>query len=246
LVHFPHIGLLASVVILILVDQVHEEEEIVGEVVLLLNMDLKSMWYAIQIVFPNPADEAVVPQFILHTLELVSQGAKGINDETLDDGKQDDNDEQEEGDVEEDPDKLIVGTVGWLNDITNTTTGAHTLVQMEDKAGEHVVTLLVWILSLFTLSHIELTEEVEGEDSVDVADNRQQANSEHQLLAIVGDSLEDDPQGRHTDSNVNQMGSKEEVVVVAKDREDEVEEKIEECLERAIIIKNIQFIRDLG
>jgi hypothetical protein len=54
------------------------------------------MWYAIQIVFPNPADEAVVPQFILHTLELVSQGAKGINDETLDDGKQDDNDEQEE------------------------------------------------------------------------------------------------------------------------------------------------------
>ncbi len=173
MVHFPHIGLLASVVILILVDQVHEEEEIVGEVVLLLNMDLKSMRYAIQIVFPNPTDEAVIPQFILHTLELVSQGAKGINNETLDDGKQDDNDEQEEGDVEEDPDKLIVGTIGWLNDITNTTTGSHTLVQMEDKAGEHVVTLLVRILSLFTLSHIELTEEVEGEDSVDVADNRE-------------------------------------------------------------------------
>jgi hypothetical protein len=57
--------------------------------------------------------------------------------------------------------------------------------------------------------------------------------------------LEDDPQGRHTDSNVNQMGSKEEVVVVAKDGEDEVEEKIEECLERAIIIKIIEVSRDL-
>jgi hypothetical protein len=58
--------------------------------------------------------------------------------------------------------------------------------------------------------------------------------------------LEDDPQGRHTNSNINQMGSKEEVVVVAKDGEDEVEEKIEECLERAIVIKNIEVIRDLA
>jgi len=153
---------LASVVILILVDQVHEEEEIVGQVVLLLDMDLKPMWYAIQIVLPNAADEAVVSQFILHTLELISQGTKSINDETLDDGKQDDNDEQEEGDVKKDPDKLIVSSIRWLNDITNTTTSSYSLVQMEDKAGKHVMALLVRIFSLFTLCYIELTEEVEG------------------------------------------------------------------------------------
>jgi len=44
--------------------------------------------------------------------------------------------------------------------------------------------------------------------------------------------LEDDPQGRHPNSHINQVGSKEEVVVVAKNREDEVEEKIEEGLEK--------------
>ena len=122
---------------------------------------------------------------------------------------------REEGDVKENPDKLIVSTIRGLNDITNTTTSPHTLVEMEDKTGEHVMALLVRILTLFTLSHIELTEEVESQDSVDVADNWKQAHSEHQLLAIVGDSLQDDPQSRDTHSNINQVSSKEEVVVVA-------------------------------
>ena len=171
LVHVPYVGFLTGVVILILVDQVHEEEEVVGQVVLLLHMDLKPMWYAIEVVLPDATDEAVVAKFIFHALKLITQSTKGINDETLDDGQQDDNDEQEEGDVKENPDKLIVSTIRGLNDITNTTTSSHTLVQMEDKTGEHVMALLVRILTLFTLSHIELTEEVESQDSVDVADN---------------------------------------------------------------------------
>ncbi len=37
----------------------------------------------VQIVLPDPADEAVVLQFVLHPLHLVSQSAERVDDETL-------------------------------------------------------------------------------------------------------------------------------------------------------------------
>ena len=43
LIHVPHKGLLPGVVALILVDKVHEEEEIVGQVMFLLNVGIKPM-----------------------------------------------------------------------------------------------------------------------------------------------------------------------------------------------------------
>ena len=105
---------------------------------------------------------------------------------------------------------------------------------MEDEACEHVVTLLVGIFSLFAFSNVELPEEVERQNGVDVTHNRQEAHGKDQLFAVVCDSLEDDTQGRHTNSNINEMGSKEEVVVVAKHRKDEVEQKVQEVLKKKI------------
>ena len=39
--------------------------------------------YLVQVVLPDPADEAVVLQFVLYPLHLVSQSAERVDDETL-------------------------------------------------------------------------------------------------------------------------------------------------------------------
>merc|ERR1711997_1380389 len=179
LVHVPHVGLLPRVVALVLVDEVHQEEQVVGEVVF----------------FPDAADETVPGQLVLYALQLVTEGTEGVNDETLDDGEEDEGNEQEEREVEENPDVLIVGPVWRLDDVTDASTSPDSLVEVEHEAGEDVVTLLVGVLPLFPLSHVELAEEVEGEDGVDVADDGEEPHGEDQLLAVVGDGLEDDPEG---------------------------------------------------
>lgn len=53
---------------------------------------------------------------------------------TLNDGKQDDNDEEEESDVKDDTIEFVLVTVRRLDLITNTTASAHTLVQVEHEA----------------------------------------------------------------------------------------------------------------
>ena len=226
LIHLPHIGLLASVIVLVLVDEVHEEEQIVGQIVLLLHVDVEPVGYSVQVVLADAADEAVLRELVLDALQLVAEGTEGVDDETLDDGQQDDNDEQEERNVEKDSHKLVVGAVRGLDDVTDATARPHALVEVEHEAGEHVVTLLVGVVALLALSHVELPEEVKGQHRVDVADNREQANGQHQLLAVVCDGLQDDPQGGDADSHVDEVGGEEEVVVVAKHREDEVEQQV--------------------
>jgi hypothetical protein len=47
---------------------------------------------------------------------------------TLNDSKQDDNDEEEESDVEENAVNLVLVTVGGLDFVTDTTAGSHALV----------------------------------------------------------------------------------------------------------------------
>ena len=103
LVHVPYIGLLAGVLRFILVDQVHKEKplkrekkkvkfvftkrekinlQVIGQIVFLLHMDIKTVWHTIQIIFANAADKTVVGQFVFHALHLISQSSKSVNDET--------------------------------------------------------------------------------------------------------------------------------------------------------------------
>jgi hypothetical protein len=56
----------------------------------------------------NAANKAVGLHVILDALQLVTELTKGVNDQTLDDGKQDDDDKEEEGDVKYDAVDLIV------------------------------------------------------------------------------------------------------------------------------------------
>lgn len=89
---------------------------------------------------------------------------------------------------------------------------------------EHVVALLGLVLLL----HVELAEEVEGDDGVDVDDDGEQHDGEDELLAVVGDGLQDGPQGLEAHGHVQQVGGEEEVVEVAQDGKDEVPERVEE------------------
>ena len=56
-------------------------------------------------------------------------------------------------------------------DISDSSAGPDSLVHVEDEAGEDVVAHLVGVLAFLALGHVELSEEVEGQDSVDVADD---------------------------------------------------------------------------
>merc|ERR1712079_463891 len=96
LIAVPDVCFLAGVFRFILVDEVHQEEQVVGQIVLLLHVDVETVRNLVQVVFADFADEAVVLQLVLNPLHLVPQGTEGVNDETLDDGKEDDDDEEKE------------------------------------------------------------------------------------------------------------------------------------------------------
>ena len=208
---------------------------------------------------------------------------------TLNDGKQDDYDEEEEGDVEQDAPDLksdleshvvafifkskkafislyLVGVAIWgLDLVSDASACPDALVQVEHEAlkediinvfhssivrnpypsclsfilsmcpkpklahREHVVTLLVDFLLL--LGDVELPEEVERDDGVDVDDDGEQSDREHELLAVVRDGLEDDAEGGDPDGDVDEVCREEEVVVVAEDGEDKVPQQVQEGLE---------------
>ena len=82
LVVVPDIGLLSRVLCFIFADEVHEEEQVVCQVVLPLHMDFHPVGHFVQVVFADAADEAVVLQLVVDALQLVSQRAKRIDDET--------------------------------------------------------------------------------------------------------------------------------------------------------------------
>ena len=66
------------------------------------------------------------------------------------------------------------------------------------------------------LRDVKLPEEVEGNDGVDVDDDGQEHHGQDELLAVVSDGFEDDPQSGDADGDVQQVGSKEEVVVISQ------------------------------
>ena len=141
LVHVPDQGLLASVVVLVLLDQVLEEEQVVCQVVLLLHVSLKPVRDLVEVVLANAADEAVILQLLLHAVHLVTEGSEGVNDEALNDGQEDECDEEVEGEVEDNPVVLQLVTVWRLDLVPDASARSDSLVEVEDEAGEHVVTL---------------------------------------------------------------------------------------------------------
>jgi hypothetical protein len=132
--------------------------------------------------------------------ELITKFSEGIDNQTLDDGKQDDNDEEEERDVKDDSINFVVVSVGIADFVTNTTASSYALVQMEHEARQHVVTLPVHFF-LFLLD-VEFTEEVEGDDSVNVDNDRQKHHSQNQLFSVVCDGLQNGFECLKTDSNI--------------------------------------------
>ena len=99
--------------------------------------------------------------------------------------------------------------------------------------SEHVVTFLIHFVVFFW--NVELSEKVESHHRVEVDNDGQQHDGEGQLLAVVRDGFQDDPEGSHSHGHVQQVGGKEEVVVVAQDGEDQVQQLVDERLKWKII-----------
>jgi hypothetical protein len=98
--------------------------------------------------------------------------------------------------------------------------------------GCHVVTFLVHFI-VFP-ADVELPEEVEGDYGVDVDDDGEQHDCQHQLLSVVRYRLENGLQGWNRHSNIQQMCSKEEVVDVAQDGEAKIPQTVQESLKREL------------
>jgi len=204
----------------------HQEEHVVGEVMFILDVSLKSMRHFIEVVLANATYEAGRLQVLLDLLQLISELSKGVNDQTLDDGKQDNDDKEEESDVEEDAPNLVRITVRRLYLITYASSCSYTHIQVEYVTSEHVVALVIHFSIL--VFNVELSEEDEGNDSVHVYNNTEQQYSQHQLFAIVCYRGQDGAQRLEADSHIQQMGGKEEIVEVAEQREGEVPDDVQE------------------
>ena len=61
---------------------------------------------------------------------------EAIEFDTLDDGQQDDNDEEEEADVKQDAPGLVLVAVWRLDDVSNATASSNALIQMVHEALE--------------------------------------------------------------------------------------------------------------
>lgn len=73
---------LAGVLALVLIDQMHQEEHVVGKVVLLHRVYLKSVWHLVKEVYADATDEAGRLQVVLDSVQLISQLTKGIDNQT--------------------------------------------------------------------------------------------------------------------------------------------------------------------
>ena len=56
--------------------------QVISKVVFFFNVNVKSMRHFIQVIFADSANEAVVFQFILNSIQLISKSSKCINNET--------------------------------------------------------------------------------------------------------------------------------------------------------------------
>ena len=106
------------------------------------------------------------------------------------------------------------------------------------------------------LCHIELSEEIERNHSVDIHNDCEQHYCQHELkmkykhigkhknihnptklkhffmylFSIVSYGLQNGFQGRNSNSNIQQMSRKEEKVEVAQDRETEIPQTVQKCI----------------
>lgn len=135
LIHVPDVRFLTGVLCVRFVNQMHKEEHVVRQIVLLLDMRVEAMRHYIEKVFAHATYETVRLHVLLHRFQLITKLTECVDDQTLNDGQKDNNDKEEEGYVENDAIDFIFVADGVANFVTYTTTCSHTLVQMEYKAG---------------------------------------------------------------------------------------------------------------
>ena len=75
---------------------------------LLQCVGFKAMWHRVKVVIAYSTDEAFGLHVLLNLFLLVSEFSKSVDDQTLYDGQEDDNHEEEKGDVKDDAVDLVL------------------------------------------------------------------------------------------------------------------------------------------
>ena len=107
--------------------KIQKDLQIVGQIMLFLNVCFETVRHTVQVARVQAADEAIGFHRLLHTLQLITKLAESVDDQTLNDGQQDDNDEEEESDVEQDTVDFVIIVVRVLDFIIDTTTSSYNL-----------------------------------------------------------------------------------------------------------------------
>lgn len=82
LVHVPNKRFLTSVFCVGFVDQMHQEEHVIGQIVFLRHMGIEPMWHFVEIVLANTTNKAIGLHVLFYTLKLITKLTKSINDQT--------------------------------------------------------------------------------------------------------------------------------------------------------------------
>ena len=68
--------------VVLLYPSINHYSQVVGEVVLLLDVDVEAVGNLVEVVLADAADEAVVAEVVLNALHHVTEGAERVDDET--------------------------------------------------------------------------------------------------------------------------------------------------------------------
>ena len=61
-----------------------EHSHVVGQVVFLANVDIKTVWNRVEVVAGHPADEAVALHVLFDALQLITKLTERVDDQTCD------------------------------------------------------------------------------------------------------------------------------------------------------------------
>ena len=74
----------------------------------LCRVRFESMWHLVKIFFPKCTNETLRFHVVFDLFLLISQFSESVNDQTLDDGQNDNDDKEEKRDIKGESEKIVV------------------------------------------------------------------------------------------------------------------------------------------
>lgn len=82
LIHIPYVRFLTSVFRVRFIDQMHQEEHVIGQIVFLLYVCIESVRHFIEIILSYATNEAIRFHVLFNALQLITKLTERINNQT--------------------------------------------------------------------------------------------------------------------------------------------------------------------